>query len=345
MTNTLIWLLLKANKFLFRSKFRLAHIVAFIKYNSFLKFINLINSNFERLTRKTILSSKPYLFNSELTNHCFLNCIFCPTGKSNMRQNGYANPQLYENVFNGLYKYLYLATFHGWGEPLMHKNFDNIINLARSRNICSVLNTNGMLLRREISEKIINCKLDVLYVSINGVDEESYLKYHHGGSFKIIMENLKNLIDLKKKYKSETPYIEWQFVIFKHNEHQVDKAKKIAKEIEVDSIVFLPSYTEDVNFEPSNPKFILPRNCPIRKKSQCKHLWSTITTHWNGKVVQCCYDYDEKTSYGDIEKESVLQIWNNSCFQNSRQVIKSGYSRNYNNLTCNLCVNKLNLES
>jgi len=325
----------------FNKKLRYTHLMAFIKYNSLPKLFNFIINEYERRIKRVKLSSKPYLINSEPTNHCNFKCPFCPTGKNYKRTGGFAQIELYEKIFKQIGRYIYLITIHGWGEPLLFKNLPEIVKLAHNNKIFTVVTTNGSLLTKKMSRKIISSKLDYLILSIDGISEETYQKYRIGGSYNAILTNLKYLISLKKEQGSSTPFIEWQFLVFKHNEHEIDSAKKLASELGLDNIVFMPAYTEDVCFDSTDEKFHLPRHSPLSKQSDCKHLWSTLTYHWNGKVVPCCYDFFGKISYGNLHNERFGQIWNNEYFLESRRVIKNGPEGRSQDLFCSFCVRNI----
>jgi radical SAM protein with 4Fe4S-binding SPASM domain len=331
-------ILLLILKRIFHNKVRYAHVMAFLKYNNPRKLINFIHCEYESRMRKIKVSSKPYLINSEPTSHCNLKCPFCPTGKRNTRKGGFAQEELYEKTFRQIGKYTYLITFHGWGEPLMSENLPEIIRLAHENRIFTVVTTNGSLLTDEMSEKIISSKLDHLVFSVDGIYEESYRKYRIGGSLETVLKNLRNLVLLKRKMESPTPFIEWQFIVFKHNEHEIDAARKLAGELGVDNIVFMPAYTEDASFDPSDHKYHLPKSSPLSKRSDCKHLWTTLTFHWSGSVVPCCYDYYGNIAYGNILAESFDQIWNNQKFHESRSIVSSGAGSNSEDLYCSSCV-------
>jgi MoaA/NifB/PqqE/SkfB family radical SAM enzyme len=334
-------LILEISRKLVYRKLRISHFIAFTRYNSAKKLWNLLKCNGERLAGKTSLSSRPYLINSEPTNACILHCPFCPTGKSNSRKNGYADPKIFENVIHELAPYTYLITFHGWGEPLLHKDLPRLIDLAHRQRICTVVTTNGLLLNKGIIEKLICSKLDVLYISIDGASEETYRMYRIGGSLKKLLSNIETLVALKKERKSTIPFIEWQFIVFRHNEHEIKKAKELARKLGVDSIVFLPAYTEDKAYEPSDPKFRLPLFSPLTKPSDCKHLWSTLSMHWDGIVVPCCNDYEGNTAYGNARQFNIREIWNNTKYKASRSMVTSGIASEREQIPCTNCINNI----
>jgi MoaA/NifB/PqqE/SkfB family radical SAM enzyme len=326
---------------LFYKKVRYAHLMAFMKYNSLSKFANLIHCEYERRAKKIILSSKPYLINSEPASICNCRCPFCPSTKPSARPGGVAPAELYKKSISQVGKYAYLITIHGWGEPLMNKNLSEIIRLAHENRIFTVVTSNGNLLTPEMSRKIISSKLDYLVLSIDGISEESYRKYRIGGSYEVVLQNLKNLVALKKEMRSSTPFIEWQFLVFKHNEHEIPAAKKLAAELGIGSIVFMPAFTEDESFDATDKKYHLPKSTPLSKRSDCKHLWTTLTFHWNGSVVPCCYDHRGEISYGNMLQERFDIIWNNQEFRESRRIIKNGPGQFSKELFCSSCVRNI----
>lgn len=336
-----MWIILLILQKLIRKKARYKHILAFTKYNSPRKFKNFIHNELERMSRKITLSSYPYLINSEPTSYCNYTCPFCPTGKRSGRAEGFARVELYEKLFREIGAYTYLITFHGWGEPLMHRQLPELIGLAHKNSIFTVVTTNASLLTRELSRKIISSELDYLIVSIDGISEESYQKYRIGGNFETVLNNLKDLISLRKEMRSSTPFIEWQFLVFRHNEHEVDPAKKLARNLGIDNIVFMPAYTEDASFDSSDKKYHLPKASPLLKRSDCNHLWSTLAFHWNGNVVPCCYDYHGTTPLGNLLTEDFDHLWNNQRFQESRMIIKNGAESSSTELSCYACVQKI----
>ena len=332
-------------KRIFYNKLRYTHLLAFIKNNSILKLTNFIYSEYECRIKKVKVKSKPYLINSEPTNSCNYKCPFCPTGKREPRSIGFAPVELYESLLKKIGKYTYLITLHGWGEPLMNKHLPEIIKLAHDNKIFTVVTSNGSLLTKEISKEIISSKLDYLILSVDGTSEESYQKYRIGGSLDVVMNNIKELILLKKEMKSKSPFIEMQFIVFKHNEHEISGAKKLAKELEIDNIVFMPAYTEDSGFDSTDKKYHLPKRSPLSERKDCKHLWTTLTFHWNGKVVSCCYDYSGEIEYSDIKNENFDELWNSHYFQESRTLIKTGQGNSDQELYCKSCVRNITIKN
>ena len=75
---------------------------------------------------------------------------------------------------------------------------------------------------------MVTSNLDMLGISIDGTTQEVYEKYRVGGNLEKVFNNLKKLVAAKKLYKSNIT-INWDFIVMKHNEHQVEEAKVMAK--------------------------------------------------------------------------------------------------------------------
>src|SRR5262249_19248598 len=85
----------------------------------------------------------------------------------------------------------------------------------------------------------ISSGLDYVTVSLDGVTQESYEQYRVRGDLAEGFDNLRRLVAAKKALNSKTPFVEWQFIVFKHNEHEMAAARKLAAEIGVDLLRFV----------------------------------------------------------------------------------------------------------
>ncbi len=72
-------------------------------------------------------------------------------------------------------------------------------------------------------------------------------------------KGLRMLINRKKELKKKNPYVEFQFIVMKQNEHQLDDVRKYCDEVGVDKLVLktmqISSYENALKFLPNNPKY------------------------------------------------------------------------------------------
>jgi radical SAM protein with 4Fe4S-binding SPASM domain len=174
--------------------------------------------------------------------------------------------------------------------------------------------------------------LNRLIISIDGTSQETYEQYRVGGQLQKVIDGTKNVIEAKRKLKSNTPHIVFQFLVVKPNEHQLEDVKKLAQELGVDEVVFKTAQVYD--FE--NGNVLIPENIKysrykknadgtysIKNKllNQCWRMWSSCVVTWDGVVVPCCFDKDAKHQLGDLKKDTFIKLWKSNKYQNFRRAI------------------------
>jgi MoaA/NifB/PqqE/SkfB family radical SAM enzyme len=171
-------------------------------------------------------------------------------------------------------------------------------------------------------------------VSLDGVTQEAYQKYRVRGNIAEVIDNLKRLVSAKKALKSKTPFVEWQFIVFKHNEHEIAEARKMASEIGVDLLRFIsPGIPpEDMHkselqkeWMPDNPLY-WERNPKLVEErgyvfdQACFYLYRSMFIYSGGGVTPCCFAHDERQDFGNIYQNSISEIWNNEMYRSARML-------------------------
>jgi len=269
----------------------------------------------------------------EPTTSCNLRCPECPSGlRQFTRPIGMLEPTFFKSTIDTVYKELLYLTFYFQGEPYLNPNFLEMVKYASEKGIYTSTSTNAHYLNEEQSAKTVESKLDRLIISIDGTTQETYEQYRIGGSLQKVIDGTKHIIAAKKRLKSKTPHIVFQFLVVKPNEHQLNDVQLLAKELGVDEVVFKTAQV--YNFENGNP--LIPDNIKysrykknsdgtysIKNKllNQCWRMWSSCVVTWDGVVVPCCFDKDAKHQLGDLKHQSFKELWNSDKYQNFRQSI------------------------
>jgi len=281
------------------------------------------------ITRKNLHWGLPYTISIEPTTSCNLQCPECPSGLRKFhRPTGKLEQKTLEEVLKQLGKYLTYITFYFQGEPLLHKDFTKFIALVKEHKIMVGTSTNAHFLNKEKAEEIIESGLDRLIISLDGTDAETYAKYRRTGDFNLVVNNIKNMVAAKRKAKSRVPFIELQFIVFKHNEHQIDDIKKLSKELGVDKLSLktaqLYEFEEGNELMPGLVKYSRYQQNEDGKykikgglPNHCYRSWSGSVITWDGGVVPCCFDKDGDHRFGNIMKtdyKNILQSANYKAF-------------------------------
>jgi MoaA/NifB/PqqE/SkfB family radical SAM enzyme len=127
----------------------------------------------------------------EPTSRCNLTCRTCIRNNWDEQQ-GDMSESVFERVIAGLRALPAppKVTFGGFGEPLTHPRIAEMVRLAKSVANPVELITNGILLTQELSRRLIEAGLDVLWISLDGVTPESYSDVRLGAALPRVLENL-----------------------------------------------------------------------------------------------------------------------------------------------------------
>jgi radical SAM protein with 4Fe4S-binding SPASM domain len=334
------------------------YLINFLKQSkNFLKLDNFLDALMEFKERSVFCKSYPVWLTMDPTNICTLKCPFCPTGWGNIkRAKGMMGLKHFEKIMDMLGPYLLHIDMQNWGEPLLHKDIYKMISYAKKFDINIALSTNFQNFDEKSAEDMVNSRLDRLLLSIDGASKDTYEKYRRGGNFLQAIENIKILVKKKKESKSFLPYINWQFLVFRHNEHEVEAAKKMAKELGVDAFgatsAFIAADSADfkgwipLNKEYSRydladaPKTIMGSDSLLKQSEEavCDWLWKGIAINWDGTVSPCCGVYLEEEDFGNILKEQDFkQFWNNDHYIIARKFMRDRHSQGEE--LKNTCVN------
>ncbi|MEO5968048.1 MAG: radical SAM/SPASM domain-containing protein, partial [Ferruginibacter sp.] len=273
----------------------------------------------------------------EPTTSCNLRCPECPSGlRSFSRPTGMLEKDFFQLTIDDIHKELFYLIFYFQGEPYLNPKFLDMVKYATEKKIYTATSTNAHYLNDAAAKKTIESGLDRLIISIDGTSQEVYQQYRVGGKLEKVLEGARNVVRWKKELKSKTPFIIFQFLVVKPNQHQIDEVLKLGKEIGVDQVRYKTAQVYDYENDPNNlipdiSKFSRYKkntngtNVAKNKNSNhCWKLWHSNVITFDGLVVPCCFDKDAMHRLGNLKNESFKQIWNNENYKQFRtQLMKS----------------------
>jgi radical SAM protein with 4Fe4S-binding SPASM domain len=262
-------------------------------------------------TRRDKVHSFPIVFQIEPTNHCPMNCVMCPR-QFMKRKLGYMDFALFKKIIDQVKVYDTHIQLHHFGDPLMHPEIDKFIRYCHDKGIVVNCSVNPILLTKNMSERLVDSGLDRIYISLDSVDDYSYKKIRGTkANYGKAVENIKYLAGLKVKKNKKNPHISIGLIYMSSTKGNVDEFKKRWVIPGIDSVCIKP-------FTGFGLKSILEHADDSTKKRiehKCEYPcflpWRSITILWDGRVVPCCYDYDGKCIIGDLNRETLKQVWNN----------------------------------
>jgi radical SAM protein with 4Fe4S-binding SPASM domain len=283
------------------------------------------------LSEKVIVWGIPPVLTIEPANVCNLRCPLCTTGSGEMKR---VRGNMTLDTFNEIiYKFgddiFFLLIYHQ-GEPYINPNFLDFVKIAKQKNIYVTTSTNGHYFTRENIKETIDSGLDSMIVSLDGITQETYAKYRVRGSLDKVIQGTSQFMQTRNLMKRRTPNVALQFLVMKHNEHEIPALRKLAAQIGVDRLLiknievrnvqeaneWLPvnKYYRRYNFDGEN---LLVKGA---EKKSCTRPWLSTLINWDGGVVPCCFDKNGDYLMGNIHASGEAgTIWRGDSFTRFRK--------------------------
>jgi len=289
----------------------------------------LVSYQLSRIFNKPIVWGFPMSFSIEPTNRCNLECPECPSGLGELtRPLGLLTFENFKNWIDQINNTAFYVQLYFQGEPFINKDLPQMLDYARQKKVYTSISTNGLLLTEKNIIQILDNPPDKLIFSIDGLDEKTYQNYRVGGTFANVDKAFKKFMKEKEKRKLTKPFVEFQFIVMKQNEHQIEEVKKYAKKLGVDKVALktmqVNSYESALHFLPDNKKYrrykVENGTFKLKRKmgNRCFALWRTSVITWDGIMVPCCYDKDATYKLGNIANNKFNDIWKNKSYTDFR---------------------------
>jgi MoaA/NifB/PqqE/SkfB family radical SAM enzyme/predicted SAM-dependent methyltransferase len=294
-------------------------------------------------------NSFPGTFTIETALACNLKCPECAIGGDmiNSRDKGYLSFDKFKIIADKIRPYAKYLYLHLWGEPMLNKYIIQMIKYV-SEFTKTNISTNGTFLNERLAEELISSGVSEIIVSIDGVTQEVYEKYRVGGKVEDAFRGLQYLTLFNQKYGNKVSIIP-QFIVFKHNQHELEHFRTICNSLGLTAQFKSPYIRrEDSSFELSDSSEHhrdYYSDIPSLKNamSACVNPRDVFTINVDGSAIICCHDFNKQTNTGNIFDQSVKEIWDNPVYRTYRWNIIKGDAPEFcvqNCLTYNLIKKK-----
>ncbi|MGD0281080.1 MAG: radical SAM/SPASM domain-containing protein [Dissulfurispiraceae bacterium] len=270
-----------------------------------------INNGKRLVLHEHIPLATPLVMYIEPSGYCNFKCVFCPHGMKGLKlKKGIMPVKLLEKLIDDLSAFpdqIKLLRFCGCGEPLLNKDIVRFPQYARERKIAERMElvTTGVLLTTELIENLPRY-LDRIVISIEGLSAEDYLRISK------VNINYQELIEkLDALYANRG---ECKIYIKIHNEAVPSESSKAmffdlfgnrCDEIYIENLV--PMWPQfDAAY--ATGKFRWGKE--VVKRKVCAQIFKGVQVQADGEVVPCCIDWNRVNVIGNINNESVYEIWN-----------------------------------
>jgi len=237
----------------------------------------------------------------------------------------------YREIVDQLSPHLVYLTLYFQGEPMLNRNFIEMVTYAKQKRIFVATSTNGHFLDDSSARKIVESGLDRLIISLDGIDQSTYEKYRVGGKLDTVLTGIANIMKWKKELHSSRPFVELQFLVLGTNEHQIQDIQRFANSILADKLSFKSAQLYNFGDNPfitSKPAFSRYEKSSEGKlkirnslPNRCHRMWHSSVITWDGKILPCCFDKDAGHVLGDLAAESFATTWRGPGYKEFRKGI------------------------
>lgn len=286
--------------------------------------------------------SQPLTMFIEPTNACNFRCTFCPTGHPKLlqevgRKNQLMNFDMYKRLINDIAEFpqrLKMLNMYKDGESLIHPKFTDMVRYAKDSSVSEQIwvKTNGLMLNSEYNQKLVRCGLDMIGISVNGVDAQSFynitrVKVDYDKFRANVLDLYQRRGDVKVSCKiADTGLTDWQKQKF------MDDFSDRCDFIAIEGLhgwstsdVYDWKMGTDQSFD----------GTPRKYKVACPLVLYMLTVSSNGDVSICNDDWAHYHQIGKVNTDSITNIWYGSRLKEFRRMHLEG--RRNENAACHNC--------
>ena len=268
------------------------------------KEINWIEHRGRAYLKDVLPLDTPFKIELEPTSACNFKCIYCRHSTVKIKPQ-FMSMEIFDRIILGLKKFpnkIKTLHFVGIGEPLLNKNIYEMITKAKEVADDVALITNGSLLTKENSNKLIETGINTIRVSLQGINEEDYLKTAgYKINFNEFIDNLEYLY--KNKSNITKLYLKMPDIVI-----NTDIKKKIFYELFEDKCDYLIIQNIAKLFSDVDYSNIIVNETKNNFRI-CPQLFYMLCIAVSGSVYPCCAGYHKNNlKVGDIN-DSLVDIF------------------------------------
>ncbi len=259
-------------------------------------------------------SSLPHSIAIGTTNACNADCIMCPHKK--ISKIGFMDMDLYKKIIDDAVtsgmKFVNLSFF---GEPFLDKKIFERIEYAKKRELWVSLFTNGSLIHGKV-RKILDSGLDSITISLDSDNKANYEKIRNKLNFDVVTRNINELIASKVNIGKTKPIIRLAFVLMEDNSSELKSYfKKWKHKVHSINIINMRNWFNSSGVAFDRKSFYM---------DPCALLWNDFVIDWDGEVVLCCNDWNHQEVIGNMNYQSIIDVWRGRPLNEIRSYHKNG---------------------
>ena len=249
----------------------------------------------------------PEIVQIESTNICNAKCVFCPRDEMHRRQ-GIMSVDLFKKIVDECVELgITHVRMHNYGEAFIDRKLVEKVKYAKDKGIKEVgMISNGSLITEPVARGMIDAGLDAINISVDASGKEVFEATRIGLKYDKVIANIERLIRVRAESGKRRPKLILSFVRQNNSADEqafIEHWRSIADKIHVTD---LHNWAGTLNAE-SNVNY------------PCYRPWLTFTVLWDGRVSLCCADFDGRTILGNLNTQTIAEVWNAETYRKVRR--------------------------
>ncbi len=299
-------------------------------------------------------SKIPFIYNIETTNYCNMKCVMCPRTMYMTRKNIWIDDNLFEKLTNKVrmhdekdlnefwnwlekdYHYnpnevsengFYFSivsrclVLHGFGEPFLDKKLIERLEICKKKNIPTYFSCTPATMTVEKAKKAMDAGLNVLKFSLDAMDEKKIQSIRgKRANFADAVNKILELLEYKKEKKLKTLLVPCM----------IDLAmEKTDKKMHKDFLKFWSDKDVFAYIKSQDNRWLYENDANLKSKSHyenqyCEYPWLSLTVMADGNVVPCTQVSNSELVLGNVNDNSLEDIWNGKKYKEFRKMHVTG---------------------
>lgn len=249
----------------------------------------------------------------EPTSVCNYRCVFCYQTDEKLQDRkaghkGRMELELFKCVVDQIEGQVEAVTLASRGEPLLCKDIVGMLEYISGKFLGLKVNTNAWYLNEEKAHALLAAEANTIVFSADAADEELYAKLRVNGRLDKVLENVRMFASIKAKHYPNSRTITRVSGVKFSDQQDFDTIEKFWKD-----------YVDQVAFVDYNPWVSVYDAEATGVDAPCSDLWRRTFVWWDGRINPCDVDYLSSLAVGDINKDSLSDIWTGEGYARLRE--------------------------
>lgn len=292
---------------------------------------------------------EPFVFNIETTNYCNMRCVMCPRTELMTRKNIWIDDAMFERVLDQMrphsredlekfWKFVYdkydldgetrtengfyfhvsssCVTLHGYGEPLIDKNIVRRVAACTEHDISTYFSCVPANINVEKIEQLMQAGLTVIKFSIDALDDEKQRQIRgRRNNFHDAFDKIVHVLDMKKRGGYRTRVVVTMIALAMDEDARAMHKEFLDLWNDKDAFAYVKSLDNRWLYE-GDPEL---KNRSHYDSQYCEFPWTSLTVMADGSVVPCTQDFDAEMCMGNVNEQSLEEIWNGEKYREFRR--------------------------